>query len=85
MYADPVNREVVYADTQGKGVLRSHDRGASWTELEAFRAIPGRWLWRSPAELPFTAYVQGIALLPTNPNVLVVGIEAGAVVRSDDA
>jgi hypothetical protein len=126
LYADPVNREVVYAGTQGKGVLRSddrgktwqpvgldgqiikalavsriqadtlyagtkptlvyvsHDRGASWTELEAFRKIPGRWLWLSPAELPFTAYVQGIALSPTNPNVLVVGIEAGAVVRSDD-
>jgi photosystem II stability/assembly factor-like uncharacterized protein len=41
-------------------------------------------LWLSPAEKPFIGYVQAIALSPTNPNVIVVGIEAGAVVRSQD-
>jgi hypothetical protein len=124
--SDPLNPKIVYAGTQGKGVLRSEDRGKtwrlagmdghivktlsvsrsepgalyagtkpaglfvsrdrgeSWDELDAFRQIPGRWLWLSPAELPFTAYVQGIALSPINANVIVVGIEAGAVVRSAD-
>lgn len=124
--ADPLNPAVVYAGTQGRGVLRSDDAGrtwrpagldgmivkalaagraepgtvyagtkparlfvssdggVNWTELEAFRRIPGRRLWLSPAELPFTAYVQGIALSPVDPNVLLVGIEAGAVVRSVD-
>jgi hypothetical protein len=38
----------------------------------------------SPAELPFSAYVQAIALSPTDPDVIVVGIEAGATVRSAD-
>jgi hypothetical protein len=124
--ADPYDRSVVYAGTQGKGVLRStdggkswqaagldgevvkavavsptsrgmvyagtrparlfvsRDDGATWQELSAFRRIPSRRLWFSPADSPFTAYVQGIALSPTDPQVIVLGIEFGAVVRSGD-
>src|SRR5260221_12796504 len=124
--ADPLNSRVIYAGTQGNGVLRSDDGGktwqsiglagqivkalsvsrtqpgtvyagtkpaclfvsrdgrASWTELASFRRIRSRWFWFSPAEKPFTAYVQAIALSPADPNTIVVGIEAGAVVRSSD-
>jgi hypothetical protein len=124
--SDPLNPHVVYAGTQGSGVLRSDDRGrtwrpvglnghivkslavsrsesgtvyagtkpplvfvsrdggAYWTELVAFRRIRSRRLWFSPAEKPYTAYVQAIALSPTDPNVINVGIEAGATVRSAD-
>lgn len=53
-------------------------------ELDSFRHIPWRWLWLSPAEKPFSAYVQAIALSPTNPQVIMAGIEAGAVVHSAD-
>jgi photosystem II stability/assembly factor-like uncharacterized protein len=74
----------VYAGTKPPCLFVSHDGGASWTELDGFRWIPFRWLWRSPAERPFTAYVQAIALSPTDPDILVVGIEAGATVRSTD-
>lgn len=124
--ADPLNPRVIYAGTQGKGVLRSQDYGATWetaglegrivkslaasrtepgtiyagtkpawlfvsrdggatwSELEGFRHIRGRWYWASPAEKPFQAYVQGIALSPTDSDLIVAGIEAGAVVRSMD-
>lgn len=123
--ADPHNRNVVYAGTQGNGVLRSDDRGKTWdpvgmkdhvvkaiavspaepglivagtkppsvfvsrngglhwAELVSFRKMR-RWFWFSPAEKPFTAYVQGIALSPTDPKVIFAGIEAGAVVCSTD-
>jgi hypothetical protein len=123
--ADPYNRDVVYAGTQDKGILRSEDRGKTWqpsgmeghivkaialspavpglivagtkppgvfvsrdgglhwAELASFRKMR-RWFWFSPAERPFTAYIQGIALSPTDPKVIVAGIEAGAVVRSTD-
>ena len=123
--ADPHNQNVVYAGTQGQGVLRSgdggrtwqpaglqgrvvkalaaspsepglvyagtkppllftsHDGGGTWAELESFRRVRAFW-WFSPAEPLFSAYVQGIALSPADPNVLVVGIELGAVVRSAD-
>lgn len=124
--ADPLNPSIVYAGTQGKGVLRSEDRGvtwqpagmdghivkslavsrtepntiyagtkpawlfvsrdggATWSELEGFRRIRGRWYWASPVEKPYKAYVQGIALSPTDPKVIVVGVEFGAVVCSMD-
>jgi photosystem II stability/assembly factor-like uncharacterized protein len=124
--ADPLDARVVYAGTQGQGVLRSddagrtwcsaglaghvvkslavsraapgtlcagtrpalmfasYDRGASWVELTGFRRIRSRRFWFSPAEQPFTAYIQGIALSPTDSRLIHVGIEYGAVVRSED-
>jgi photosystem II stability/assembly factor-like uncharacterized protein len=73
----------VYAGTKPASVFVSRDGGESWAELDAFHRVR-RWFWLSPAEPPFTAYVQAIALSPTDPQVILVGIEAGAVVRSTD-
>jgi hypothetical protein len=127
LVADPLDSRVIYAGTHGNGVLRSEDRGISWSpaglpgqmvkslapsphepgviyagtkpacvfvsrdcgqewvELESFRRIRGRGWWRSPAEPPdWRAYVMGLSLSPTDPDVLVAGIEFGAVVRSAD-
>lgn len=75
----------VYAGTKPALMYASRDGGATWTELESFRRIPGRWYWFSPADPPgYTAYVQAIALSPTDPDVILAGIEFGAVVRSTD-
>jgi len=65
-------------------VSASTDGGATWVELEAFRKIPSRPFWRSPAEPSGKAYVQSLAISPTEPNVILAGIEVGAVVRSTD-
>ncbi len=123
--ADPLNPNVVYAGTQGGGVLRSsdggktwgsvglagrvvkslvvskvepgvvyagtkppalfvsRDGGVNWNEIEPFRRSRS-WWWRSPAESDLGAYIQGLALSPTDPKVIVAGIEAGAVVRTED-
>lgn len=75
---------VIYAGTKPACVFVSQDRGQHWQELSSFRNIFSRRFWFSPAETPYTAYVQGIALSPTDPNVILVGIEAGAVVKSAD-
>jgi len=124
--SDPLDRRIIYAGTQGNGVLRSHDYGETWqpaglqgkivkslaaspheqgtifagtkpalmfvsrdggqtwVELDGFQRIPGRWWWFSPAESPYQAYVQNIALSPSDPQILLAGIEFGAVVRSQD-
>lgn len=74
---------VVYAGTKTPRLYVSRDRGAHWEELDAFRRAV-RWWWFSPAEPPYRSYVQGIALSPTDPRVIVAGIEVGAVVRSAD-
>lgn len=74
----------VIAGAKPAGVFLSDDGGLNWSELKAFRRIPSRRFWFSPAELPLTAYVQALALSPTDPDLVVAGIEAGAVVRSTD-
>jgi len=125
--ADPTNKDLIYAGTNGEGCFRSEDRGQSWpplglageivkslavsphdpkviyaglkpatvavsrdggqawTELDSFRRIRGRRFWFSPAEPPDRRpYVQAIAISPANPDVVLAGIEFGAVVRSED-
>lgn len=81
----PHDASVVYAGTKPAGMFVSRDGGESWDELEGFRRIPNRWWWFSPAERgDLRAYVTAIALSPGDPDVLLAGIEFGAVVRSED-
>jgi photosystem II stability/assembly factor-like uncharacterized protein len=81
----PHESGVIYAGTKPAGVCVSRDGGKSWRDLEAFRQIRGYRLWRSPSDPPdWRAYVQTMSISPTDPNVLVAGIEFGAVVRSQD-
>lgn len=80
----PLNPGVIYAGTKPALLYVSHDYGQHWAELPSFRKIFSRRFWFSPAESPHTAYIQGIALSPVDPNVIIVGIEFGAVVRSTD-
>lgn len=83
--ASPHQPGVIYAGTKSPPLIfRTTDGGKRWDELAEFRRVPGRWWWLSPAEPPFTAYVLALAVSPQDPNVLLAGIEAGAVVRSAD-
>lgn len=79
----PAEPGLIVAGTKPPDIFVSRDGGQNWTLSESFRQTR-RWFWRSPAERPFSAYIQGIALSPTDPKVIVAGIEAGAVVRSTD-
>ncbi len=80
-----ISTEAIYAGIKPAGVFASSDGGGTWSESKSFNRIPGRRLWWSPAESPGTAYVQSLAVSPSDPGVLVAGIEFGAVVRSTDA
>lgn len=80
----PTQPGTLYAGMKPAHLFVSHDSGVSWTELTSFRRIPSRWFWFSPAEKPYSAYVQAIALSPTDSQSIVVGIEVGAVVQSLD-
>lgn len=81
----PHDSDIVYAGTKPAHMFTSRDGGKSWDELAGFRQIRGRWLWFSPAEPPdWRAYVQAITISPTDPDVVLAGIEFGAVVRSED-
>ncbi len=74
---------VIYAGLKPPMLMASRDRSRRWAEVGSFQRVRSRW-WRSPAESDLGAYIQGIALSPTDPNVIVVGIEAGAVLRTAD-
>jgi hypothetical protein len=81
----PHDPGTVYAGTKPSCVFITRNSGKDWTELENFRKVRGRWLWRSPAEPPdFRAYVQGLSISPTDPDIVVAGIEFGTLVRSQD-
>jgi photosystem II stability/assembly factor-like uncharacterized protein len=78
----PLDPGVIYAGTKPPGIFVSRNGGQDWTELETFRQMR-RWYWFTPAE-PGAPYVQALVLSPTDPNVIVAGIEFGAVLRSAD-
>ena len=58
----------IYAGMKPALVYVSRDGGASWQELSGFRRIRSRRFWFSPAEKPFSAYVQALALSPDDPD-----------------
>jgi hypothetical protein len=74
--------ERVYAGVKPAAVWERDPEGL-WKPLPPF---PRRrsWFWLSPAERPFRPYVLGLAVSSHDPSVLLAGIEAGAVLRSDD-
>jgi photosystem II stability/assembly factor-like uncharacterized protein len=58
--------------------------GAEWTELEALQDIPSRGRWSFPPR-PWTHHVRWIAPDPQRPDRLLVGIELGGVMLSEDS
>jgi photosystem II stability/assembly factor-like uncharacterized protein len=74
---------VVYAGTEPSNLYRSEDGGHSWQRLPALRDVPSESHWSYPPR-PWTHHVRTIALHPTDPDWLAIGIELGGVMRSFD-
>ncbi len=74
---------VVYAGTEPSNLYRSEDGGLSWRGLPALHEVPSASSWSFPPR-PWTHHVRTIALHPTDPEWLAVGIELGGVIRSRD-
>jgi photosystem II stability/assembly factor-like uncharacterized protein len=75
---------IVYAGTEPSNLYRSEDAGRSWQRLPALRELPSEPSWSFPGR-PWTHHVRTIALHPSDPDWLLVGIELGGVMRSLDA
>ena len=81
---DPRDPQVVVAGTKPAGLWVTRDGGDTWNELGGFRAVR-RWWWWSPADPPgWVPYVSGVAISPTDPDVLVAGVEVGGIHLSED-
>jgi photosystem II stability/assembly factor-like uncharacterized protein len=74
---------VVYAGTEPSNLYRSEDGGRRWQRLPALDALPSRPNWSFPPR-PWTHHLRTIALHPSDPDRLTVGIELGGVLRSQD-
>lgn len=74
----------VYAGGEPSRLFRSDDQGESWRELEALLELPSRPSWSFPPR-PWTSHVRWIAPSPHDPDLLLVGIELGGLMRSSDA
>jgi photosystem II stability/assembly factor-like uncharacterized protein len=72
----------LYAGTEPSRLFVLRD-GADWTELEALQGIPSRERWSFPPR-PWTHHVRWIAPDPHRRERLLVAIELGGVMLSED-
>ncbi|MFL5908671.1 MAG: WD40/YVTN/BNR-like repeat-containing protein [Solirubrobacterales bacterium] len=72
----------LYAGTEPSRVFVSRD-GGQWSELEALQDIPSRDQWSFPPR-PWTHHVRWIAPDPHRAERLLVGIELGGLMYTDD-
>jgi photosystem II stability/assembly factor-like uncharacterized protein len=72
----------LYAGTEPSRLFVARD-GGSWDELEALQDIPSRDRWSFPPR-PWTHHVRWIAPDPHDGERLLVGIELGGLMYSDD-
>lgn len=73
----------VYVGTEPSKLFVSRDEGRSWRELEALQKIPSKPTWSFPPR-PWTSHVRSIAPNPHDAGLLLVGIELGGLMRSED-
>jgi hypothetical protein len=73
----------VYVGTEPSALYRSRDNGEMWEELDALQRIPSKPNWSFPPR-PWTSHVRWIAPNPHDAQLLLVGIELGGLMRSDD-
>lgn len=80
----PHDPDVVYAGTEPSRVYRSRDGGDTWTHLEGLIDLPSEDEWYFPPR-PHTHHVRWLEVDPFDADRVYVGIEAGALVRRDEA
>ena len=73
---------LLYAGSEPSRLFVARDGGA-WTELEALQEIPSRERWSFPPR-PWTHHVRWIAPDPHHGERLLVGIELGGVMYTED-
>jgi photosystem II stability/assembly factor-like uncharacterized protein len=81
--ASPVVKDQVFAGTSHARLLRSDNRGRSFSECDGFLKIPGRERWTFPPP-PHIPHVRSISFDPRSPQTMYAGVEEGGVFRTRD-
>lgn len=74
---------VIYAGTEPAHLFQSLDYGETWSELPALRQVDDLDKWTFPAP-PHVGHVKTFAIDPRDTRTLFVGIEQGALLKSQD-
>jgi photosystem II stability/assembly factor-like uncharacterized protein len=75
---------VLYAGTEPAHLFQSTDYGERWEEVTSLRDVPSTEKWKFPGP-PFLAHVKDVVFDPRATNRMYVGIETGALLKSEDA
>src|SRR4051794_27856264 len=73
----------LYAGSEPAHLYRSLDYGETWDELAGILDVPGQEQWMFPPP-PHVPHVKNLAFDPVDPDVIYVGIEQGALLKSVD-
>jgi photosystem II stability/assembly factor-like uncharacterized protein len=73
----------LYVGTEPSRLFRSRDGGDTFEELTALQKIPSRPSWSFPPR-PWTSHVRWVAPSPHEAGRLLVGIELGGLMLSED-
>jgi len=79
----PHDPREVWVGTEPSRLFRSPDAGKTWRELPELTSLPSADEWSFPPR-PSTHHVRWIELDPNDPERVYVGIEAGALLVSED-
>ncbi len=79
----PRDPDVVYAGTEPSRVYRSTDGGETWSLFDGLIDLPSADEWSFPPR-PDTHHVRWIEPDPNDADRLYVGVEAGALVMTED-
>lgn len=74
---------IIWAGTEPSDIYRSTDAGTTWERRPGISSLPSEEEWYFPPR-PDTHHVRTIEPDPFDEERLYVGIEAGALVRTDD-
>lgn len=80
---NPRDSSEVWAGTEPSRVYHSTDGGTTWAQKDGLIDLPSEPQWSFPPR-PHTHHVRWIEVDPADPSHLYVGIEAGALVQTQD-
>lgn len=80
---DPSDPDRIWAGTEPSALFRSSDGGETWQRIGGLNAVDSVDEWAFPPR-PYTHHVRCLAIHPTDPDRVYVGIEAGAFLLSTD-
>lgn len=74
----------LFAGTEPAALHRSDDNGDSWSEIEAFAALPEAAQWCVPLDPPLPGRARALVVDESDPDRLWVGVEVGGIARTSD-